>query len=608
MQVFQNICSKIFSLILIILLFLIIYLQHGDISSFFLPKAKDPEVTLDHIKQIFPNAASFQLATAPDVWGKVLDPSGKEIGQIIVTFPYANAIEGFGGPVPFIVGATQEGKILGLALLMNAESESFLEELSQKKFFDQWNGLNVTEALQKKVDAVSGATMTSSAVIGGIQNRMASLSGERPPAASIQPARLAKNILAGLVLIWASWSFFFPQMGNRYRTWLLIANIVVLGFLNGYFISMALTYRWLLNGIPWAGLPILAVLVFWILAIHIGTNKPLYCAFVCPYGSAQELMGKILSKKPCMPGWIVKLGKHSRKVVLGGLVFLLILGCNFDLTYAEPFSAFLYDYAAWSVIILASVFLFVSLFYPRFWCRYLCPSGQLLDLFCKGTKQAEQKPEESDMTFHKTMILLLIAVIIILLLKPHLPVFTSGTAGNDALSVIHSRKSVRKYLDKPVSKEVLYTLLKAGMAAPSAADKRPWAFLTITEKTKLVALSEGLQTGKMLKEAGAAIVVCGVTSKMLPGPEKRFPEISREFWVQDCSAVTQNILLAAEASQLGAVWIGIYPLEDRVTFIRECLKLPADIIPLCVVSIGYPTGIEKPKIKYDEAAIHWNEW
>lgn len=171
----------------------------------------------------------------------------------------------------------------------------------------------------------------------------------------------------------------------------------------------------------------------------------------------------------------------------------------------------------------------------------------------------------------------------------------------DAMSVIFSRKSVRKYQDKAVPKETLELLMKAGMAAPTAADKRPWAFVAVTDKKQLAALAAALPYGKMIGKAGAAIVVCGMEEKFFPGAE-------REFWVQDTSAATENILLAAEAGGLGAVWIGVYPDKARYEAVSRVLGLPATVLPLNVVSIGYPMGNEKPKDKFDPKKIHWEKW
>ena len=168
----------------------------------------------------------------------------------------------------------------------------------------------------------------------------------------------------------------------------------------------------------------------------------------------------------------------------------------------------------------------------------------------------------------------------------------------DALSVIHSRKSVRKYLDKPVTNEQIEVLLRAGMAAPTAGDKRPWSFVVITDPAMLDTLSFSSPWTGMLSEATAAIAVCG---------DKK-AGFGSEVWVQDCSAASENILLAAEAIGLGAVWTGIYLNEEPTKYVKRVLELPESVYALNIISIGYPTGVEKPKNKWDPTKIHWGKW
>ncbi|HQO38091.1 MAG TPA: nitroreductase family protein [Candidatus Omnitrophota bacterium] len=171
----------------------------------------------------------------------------------------------------------------------------------------------------------------------------------------------------------------------------------------------------------------------------------------------------------------------------------------------------------------------------------------------------------------------------------------------DALSVIHSRKSVRHYTGEPATRNEIVTLIKAGMAAPSAVNKQPWQFIAVTDPATLSKLAEKLPYTKMIVKAGACIVVCGDMSKALSGVE-------RDFWVQDCSAASQNILLAAESMGLGAVWSGMYPLQERVEHVRAVLGLPDTVIPLNVIAVGHPAGVEKPQNKFNEANIHWEKW
>ena len=170
---------------------------------------------------------------------------------------------------------------------------------------------------------------------------------------------------------------------------------------------------------------------------------------------------------------------------------------------------------------------------------------------------------------------------------------------NKAIKNIMTRTSIRKYTDQPVSKTDIETLLRAGMAAPTAVNRQPWHFVVVTDKSKLKELSGG--RGGMLEHCALAIVVCGNMEKTMQGK-------GQEFWIQDCSAATENILLAANALGLGAVWTGGYPMDERVASISKALKLPETIIPLCTIVIGHPAESPTPKDKWKPENISYNEF
>lgn len=167
------------------------------------------------------------------------------------------------------------------------------------------------------------------------------------------------------------------------------------------------------------------------------------------------------------------------------------------------------------------------------------------------------------------------------------------------LNNILERTSVRSYLEKSVEEEKIEKLLQAGMAAPTAVNKQPWHFVVVTEKSLLQKLSEANPHAKMVAKAPLAIVVCGDMTKALDGN-------AREFWVQDCSAASENILLAATGLGLGAVWTGTYPSEERCAAVSEVLGLPESLIPLNTIVIGYPDGEVTPKDKWKESNISYN--
>lgn len=172
----------------------------------------------------------------------------------------------------------------------------------------------------------------------------------------------------------------------------------------------------------------------------------------------------------------------------------------------------------------------------------------------------------------------------------------SGTVYQNILT----RSSIREFTNEPVSRTTLDSLCRAAMAAPTAMDKRPWKFVVIDDKAVLQELAQALPYAKALKTATAAIAVCGDPTLI---DEQHRPT---EWWVEDCSAATENLLLAAHSLGLGAVWLGVYPTDVQVSSVREVLKLPENLKPLNVVALGHPKGKAQPKDKYVKDNIRYN--
>lgn len=167
------------------------------------------------------------------------------------------------------------------------------------------------------------------------------------------------------------------------------------------------------------------------------------------------------------------------------------------------------------------------------------------------------------------------------------------------MDAIHTRKSIREFTSQAVPNELIQKLLAAAMQAPSAGNQQPWHFIIVTERNQLDALADALPFGKMIHRATISIIVCADLNL----------EKYDGFWVQDCSNATMNLLLAAHDYGLGAVWVGVYPLEDRVAGLKQLLALPPTVIPLSVVPLGYPTSTHEPaEQRYNEAKLHYNRW
>lgn len=166
------------------------------------------------------------------------------------------------------------------------------------------------------------------------------------------------------------------------------------------------------------------------------------------------------------------------------------------------------------------------------------------------------------------------------------------------MEAILSRRSIRRYTAEPVPEEVIQELLAAAMSAPSASNEQPWHFVIIDDRRILDQIPKYHPYSSMLKQAPLAIAVCGDLEL----------EIFKGYWVQDCSAATENILIAAQAKGLGAVWLGVYPREERVKATQKLLGLPEHVIPLCLISIGYPAETKPPSNRYSASRIHHNQW
>ena len=172
---------------------------------------------------------------------------------------------------------------------------------------------------------------------------------------------------------------------------------------------------------------------------------------------------------------------------------------------------------------------------------------------------------------------------------------------NQAIQNILTRVSVREFTGEKISEAQLDTLLRAAMSAPSAINKQPWAFIVVTDEAKIAALGEALPYSRCSNHPAVAIIPCGDLTKAIPGE-------MANFWINDVSAATENLLLAAHAMGLGAVWTGLHPDMNRARLVQEMLGLPEHIIPLCVVPVGIPAEQPEVKDKFKPENIHYNEW
>ncbi|MFA6831650.1 MAG: 4Fe-4S binding protein [Bacteroidaceae bacterium] len=291
-------------------------------------------------------------------------------------------IIGYAGNTPLFV-LTKDLQIIQVVCGPNSESLGFLRKVQRKGLFNQWNGKTFTQADELHVDGVSGATFTSKAVIGNMEALIPIMNADKTPeqhalfSIKLDTKQFVSLFFCLLVLLFGIATATFLK-GKRWRMVQLILNVGVLGFWTGSFISLPLLVGWLSHSPNLSsGIVILLILVLAIVMPFVG-KKSYYCTYVCPFGAAQELMGRIGPKPLKIPARLMTVLRHTRQVITLILFLFMWTGITFDLINYEVFSAFLFDQASVFVLVLAVVSLLLSLVVSRPYCRFVCPTGQLL--------------------------------------------------------------------------------------------------------------------------------------------------------------------------------------------------------------------------------------
>ena len=314
---------------------------------------------------------------------------------IVNTKPLAKDVQGYGGPVPLRIHVSKDGVVAAIEAEPNAETPDFFNQA--KSLLTRWQGKTVDGAMAEtdKVDAVSGATFSSNAIIANMQrglayaNRHAAQSKAADDASGAILEGSGSSSASGwtvggiaaliVVLLGAIVPLFYKS--RRWHTMQLVLNVVVLGLWTGTFVSFTLLMRLFSGGLSLAAIATLAapLLMVVVALLYPLVGKPgHYCAHVCPFGSAQELAGKLTRRKLRVPVRLNKALNMFRTVLWAVLMVLLLTGTWVAWIDYELFTAFLYSSASVWVVVLAVLFLVLSVWLPRPYCRYVCPTGTFL--------------------------------------------------------------------------------------------------------------------------------------------------------------------------------------------------------------------------------------
>lgn len=308
---------------------------------------------------------------------------------VVNTRVLAKDVQGYGGPVPLKIHIGKDGKLTAIEAEPNAESPSFFDRA--KELFSRWQGKTIDEAMAEDVDAVSGATFSSKAIIRNVQRGLAYAKqhGLADGGKGAQEESAERTVATGwtlgsiVALIAVLLGAVVPLFTNNRRLHLvqLVVNVVVLGLWTGTFVSYTLFLRLFAGGVSLSAIGTLAApLLMLIVALlyPLAGRSGHYCAHVCPFGSAQELAGKLSRRKLRITPRVLRVLTALRNLLWGVLMALLLTGtCSAWIDY-ELFTAFIYSSASVWVIVLAVLFLVLSVWVPRPYCRFVCPTGALM--------------------------------------------------------------------------------------------------------------------------------------------------------------------------------------------------------------------------------------
>lgn len=293
-------------------------------------------------------------------------------------------IIGYGGAVPLEI-TLENGKVKSVKALENSETPDFFKEASA--LLTKWNGRTVEEAQKLKVDAVSGATFSSKAIIGNVQHGL-QYAAKNPVQDSIwAEIDFSSKAIAGLIVVLLAAIVPLFVKDRRYRISQQILNVIVLGFWCGSFLNFTSMVSYMSNGMNVLTLIVPVIMLITAFVYPLFGKKSYYCTHVCPFGSLQELAGKCVGYKIKMKPKTTKRLDMFRQLLWAVLMLCLWTGVWFDWIDYEPFSAFVFQSASWVVIVIAVVFVALSTVIVRPYCRFVCPTGSLFKYSQQSTSK-----------------------------------------------------------------------------------------------------------------------------------------------------------------------------------------------------------------------------
>lgn len=303
--------------------------------------------------------------------------------RVINTTTLAKDIIGFGGRTPIKL-YIKDDIITKVEYLPNSESPSFFQQLIDGNLFSSWDNLPLTDVSTTQVDIISGATYTSQSIIDNVQRAAAYASNIEQAKTSNPFTNLPLKTIIGIIVILTGVAVTLIKPKNKiFETIQLVLNVAVLGFWCGSFLSLTQFVSWMSNGFNLSVALLTILLLAVVIIMPLLGRKGTYCSIHCPMGSLQILLNKIPTRKIKFSSKANKVLNKLRTYILLTLLLIMWIGFGFDLMNYEIFPAFLISSASTAVLIMAAIFIILSLFTPRPYCRFVCPTGAILTIMQK---------------------------------------------------------------------------------------------------------------------------------------------------------------------------------------------------------------------------------
>jgi NosR/NirI family transcriptional regulator, nitrous oxide reductase regulator len=358
----------------------------GGRDFLFNKDAVEVNVGLTEIQAVYPEATRF-LINRNGVY-EVFGAGGQRTGTVFLSSNYSQQ-SGYAGIVPLLIGVDEKLNISKIVVLPNNETGDYVEAIYNNTFIGRWQGTNLEDALQLQVDAVSGATHTSNAVIAGVRQTAShvleadvSVVNETTLWSSIKDLLFLLAIVLSVVMA-------YRKGRGRFRTVYLLFVLLIMGLMLNNLLSARLLHGWLLEGFVWRAHWQSIVVFMLAIALSLAGKRKFYCNYLCPMGALQELTNKITPfKKRKLPGRFA--GISTREIYLTLIAGALLLGFSPELAYMEPFMFFSFNIIGIGMILFGAAVVVLSLFFNQPWCT-LCPTGCLMDTIPVNKKYTESK-------------------------------------------------------------------------------------------------------------------------------------------------------------------------------------------------------------------------